>query len=185
MSFLAGIYNSFYLHPWKSYLPFSLVLIIRLAISFVDMSALTGNQASFTDKILDGGVLMESFLDLLVNILLISLFVINVLSLLSRIKWKASWWVILLSLIFYWFLILEILQITVKNTSIPLDLHNIFALNENTLLLFIVLGLLFYSVQYAFEWYTSRILSKPETARNSVIVTIFLFLIFGLFRVLI
>jgi hypothetical protein len=90
-----------------------------------------------------------------------------------------------LGLIFYWFVILELLQITVRNSSIPLNLHNIFDLNENTLLLFIVLGFLFYSVQYSFEWYTDRILSNKGSTQLSVVVSVLLFLLFGLFRVLV
>jgi len=185
MSLMAGVYNSFHKHRWKTFLPLIIILVIRLVVSFMDMTQLAGDQLMFTDKMQDGGVLTESFLDLLLNIFIIALFAINSLAFLSRNNWRSLWWIILLGLIFYWFVILELLQITVRNSSIPLNLHNIFDLNENTLLLFIVLGFLFYSVQYSFEWYTDRILSNKGSTQLSVAVSALLFLLFGLFRVLV
>ncbi|MFM7473957.1 MAG: ATP-binding protein [Crocinitomicaceae bacterium] len=183
VSLLAGLYNTFYEHRWKSFLPLLIILVLRIVISFIDMSELTGNQVSFTDKILDGGLLMESFLDLLVNILLISLIAINSLAFLSRVKWKPTWWIMIICLLFYWSLILGLLQLSVRNTSVPLDLHNIFGLNENTLVLFIVLGVLFYSLQYAFEWFTKSLFSVTYSSRSMLIISLIIFLIFGIFRI--
>lgn len=102
---------------------------------------------------------------------------------LSRVKWKPTWWIMIVCLLFYWSLILGLLQLSVRNTTVPLDLHNIFGLNENTLVFFIVLGVLFYSLQYAFEWFTKILFSVTYSSRSTLIISLIVFLIFGIFRI--
>ncbi|MBM3454913.1 MAG: HAMP domain-containing histidine kinase [Bacteroidetes bacterium] len=183
--FLAGLYNVYYKHPWKSLIPFVILLSLRVLLSFYDLKELPGSQVSFIDESFGGGFFVESIFDLIINILLISLIALYCFAFLSRMKWRMMWLIMLFFLIFYWVVILELLQISVKHTSVPLDIQNIFGLNEYTFLLFFALGVLFYSLQHSFEWFTKRLFTDNPSSRIPLIISLISFIFFSLLRIIV
>ncbi|MBM3160049.1 MAG: HAMP domain-containing histidine kinase [Bacteroidetes bacterium] len=183
--FLAGLYNAYYSHPWKSLFPIIILLGLRSLTWFLNTTEAEWGNLGLMDKIIDGGIFLESVLDLFLNILLIALFALRFFDFIFRMKWRQAWWIMLGCLIIYWGLILGILQISVENTSVPLDLFNLFELNEYTLLLFLVLGVLFYSLQCSFEWFAKKLFKDNQSIKIPLIISLFSFLFLSLFRIIV
>lgn len=93
----------------------------------------------------------SSFLDLCVNIIFIAFAVLALTKLLHKLQIRLVVWLQIPLLFGFWWLILKAINLVVLNSTIPLNLENIFQLNAYSFLILLLFGVVFSVYQNLFQ----------------------------------
>ncbi len=93
-------------------------------------------------------------------------------------------WIYLILAIFFWMLVLETIHLCVEFSALTMLLKDFFSLKEDILIILIVLGILFYSVNRIFESLARNVVGKSDEKQRRlyILVMILAFLILAILR---
>jgi len=159
------------------------VIALRLLLFTVSFGSIFGNADFLSADLFAYNKWFPSFLDLCINIILLSFFVLSLLNLIYKLKIKSIVWFQIPLLFVLWWLILKTIHLVIVNSTIPLDLENLFQLNEFSFLILLSFGILFSVYQKLFFWLVRSI---HDSQINISLFTSLFFLfgiIFAIYRI--
>ena len=96
-----------------------------------------------------------------------------------------AFWIYLIFGLGFWLLTLETIHFCVEFSALTMLIKEFFSLKEETLLILLILGLLFYTVNYIFESLSNEVfLNKQKNRRFNLIVLIVSFLLLAILRLI-
>ncbi len=127
-------------------------IVVRLIFYEIDFSKLFKSPDFLSADLFAYNAWFPSFFDLCLNLMLLSF--IGLLLFKSIFDWqkKALVWISIFLLYFIWWLILQTINLVVINSTIPLNLENLFSLNEYSFLFMLLFGVIFIAYQQVLLW---------------------------------
>lgn len=116
-----------------------------------------------------------SFLDLCINIILSVFGLLSLMKLIHRIKMDIVIWLQIPLLFTLWWLVLKTLNLVIINSTIPLELENLFQLDAYSFLILFLFGVIF----YAYQNLVQLVVIKLKNQQIKVGVFASVFFIFG------
>jgi len=175
--FIYGCYESCKNSLTKTSVFILSMLVFRMVLYQIDLTPIFNNPKFLSADLFAYNEWFPSFLDLCINIIFSAFAVLSFVSLVYKLKYKSLIWLQIPLLFVLWWLILKTMNLVILNSTIPLNLENLFQLDEYSFLILLLFGVVFSVYQNLFQWLVVAI--KEQALKVGVFVSFFI--VFGLF----
>ena len=153
------------------------MLVVRMILYQIDFANFFNNPKFLSADLFAYNDWFPSFLDLCINIIFSAFAVLSFVSLVYKLQYKSLIWLQIPLLFVLWWLILKTMNLVILNSTIPLNLENLFQLDEYSFLILLLFGVVFSVYQNLFQWLVVAI--KEHMLKVGVFLSFFV--VFGLF----
>ena len=119
------------------------LLAFRLLLYQIDFAPIFNNAKFLSADLFAYNEWFPSFLDLCINIIFIAFAVLAFVQLLHKLQVKLVVWMHIPLLFALWWLILKTMNLVILNSTIPLNLENLFQLDAYSFLILLLFGVIF------------------------------------------
>ena len=161
LAFLILVYSCYerFQHTTQQRIVLLIALMgVRLLLYEINFSDLFNSPDFLSADLFAYNEWFPSFFDLCLNLMTLSFIGLLLFKSVFEFQKKILVWLSIFVLYFIWWLILQAINLVVINSTIPLNLENLFSLNEYSFLFLLLFGLVFISYQQTFTWLTKSIL---------------------------
>lgn len=182
-TFLFEIYKKSGLKGSYRILFFLGLFSVRWLLFHIDFYQIFGNQLFLSPELFAHNEWSPTIFDFSLNIIFSGFFLLALFDESVRLKTKITFWLKIPVLLFTWAIILKTIQLLVLNSTIELDLEELFKHDQYTILVLFIVGLVFY-----FYLRVIQLLIKEAYAKNVSIglfsSVVFLFVVgFSIYRI--
>jgi signal transduction histidine kinase len=159
------------------------LVAFRIFLYQLNFSKLFNNPTFLSADLFAYNDWFPSFLDLCINLLFCAFAVLSFAKMLTQFRNKSIIWLQLPLLFGLWWLILKTINLVILNSTIPLNLENLFQLDEYSFLILLLFGVIFSVYQNLFQWLVVAI--KEQQLKVGVFVSFyFVFgVLFAIYRI--
>jgi signal transduction histidine kinase len=159
------------------------LVAFRIFLYQLNFSKLFNNPTFLSADLFAYNDWFPSFLDLCINLLFCAFTVLSLAKILTQFRNKSIIWLQVPLLFGLWWLILKTINLVILNSTIPLNLENLFQLDEYSFLILLLFGVIFSVYQNLFQWLVVAI--KEQQLKVGVFVSFyFVFgVLFAIYRI--
>ena len=159
------------------------LLAFRLLLYQIDFAPIFNNAKFLSADLFAYNEWFPSFLDLCINIIFIAFAVLALVQLLHKLQVKLVVWLHMPLLFALWWLILKTMNLVILNSTIPLNLENLFQLDAYSFLILLLFGVIFSVYQQLVQ--NLLIAIKIQQVKIGVFVSFFFVfgILFAIYRI--
>jgi signal transduction histidine kinase len=159
------------------------LLAFRLLLYQIDFAPIFNNAKFLSADLFAYNEWFPSFLDLCINIIFIAFAVLALVQLLHKLQVKLVVWLHIPLLFALWWLILKTMNLVILNSTIPLNLENLFQLDSYSFLILLLFGVIFSVYQHLVQ--NLLIAIKIQQVKIGVFVSFFFVsgILFAIYRI--
>ena len=159
------------------------LLSVRWFLFHIDFNQIFGNQLFLSPELFAYNEWSPTIFDFSLNIIFSGFFLLALFDESLRLKTKIGFWIKIPVLLFVWAMILKVIELLVLNSTIELDLEELFKQDQYTILVIFIVGLIFYFFLKFIQLLTKEVYEKNIPIGGFAGV-VFLFVIaFSIYRI--
>ena len=156
---------------------------VRWLLFHIDFYQIFGNQLFLSPELFAHNEWSPTIFDFSLNIIFSGFFLLALFDESVRLKTKIGFWIKIPVLLFVWAMILKVIELLVLNSTIELDLEELFKQDQYTILVIFIVGLIFYFFLKFIQLLTKEVYEKNIPIGGFAGV-VFLFVIaFSIYRI--